>query len=154
MDRLALWIASCGRLGFVPVAPGTVGSAVGLLVYYVVRTAESATVEAAVIGVLVVVGIWSATISGRLLGSDDPGPVVIDEVVGMLMTLWALPVTPLGALVAFLLFRALDVVKPFPANRLEALHGGTGVMADDMMVAVYGNVIMRGLALLAPGWLL
>ena len=153
MSRLAIWLATCGRLGFVPVAPGTFGSAAGLLVYYAIRWTGSSTVEVFVIGGLCIVGVWSATAAGRLLGSVDPGPVIIDEVVGMLITLWLLPVTPLGALVGFLLFRALDIVKPFPANRLEALSGGVGVMADDVMVGVYGNLMIRGLIVLTPGWL-
>jgi phosphatidylglycerophosphatase A len=72
----------------------------------------------------------------------------------MLITLALLPVTVTGAIVGFLLFRLFDVIKPWPANRLEALHGGLGVMADDAMAAVYGNVAMRILLVVAPaGWL-
>jgi phosphatidylglycerophosphatase A len=80
--------------------------------------------------------------------------VVIDEVAGMLMTLAFLPVTPAGAVVGFLLFRVLDVFKPWPARGFESLPGGLGVMADDGMAGIYGNLIMRLLILLLPhGWL-
>ena len=83
----------------------------------------------------------------------DPGPIVIDEVMGMLITLFMIPVGWPGILLGFLLFRALDVVKPFPARQLERLHGGFGVMADDAMAAIYANLLLRGAHYLAPGWL-
>jgi phosphatidylglycerophosphatase A len=80
--------------------------------------------------------------------------VILDEVVGMLITLAFIPVNSAGAIVGFLLFRLLDVFKPWPANRLEAVHGGLGVMADDAMAAVYGNITMRLLVAAVPaGWL-
>jgi phosphatidylglycerophosphatase A len=79
----------------------------------------------------------------RYFGRTDPRHVIIDEVMGMLVTLFLVPVTAKGALVGFLLFRAADVVKPYPANRLEALPGGVGVMADDFMAAVYANLALR-----------
>jgi phosphatidylglycerophosphatase A len=63
------------------------------------------------------------------------------------------PVGWLGVLVGFVLFRALDVAKPFPARHLERLHGGLGVMADDAMAAIYANLLLRGASHLAPGWL-
>jgi phosphatidylglycerophosphatase A len=81
----------------------------------------------------------------------DPGPVVIDEVLGMLVTLAFLDVTVTGALVGFLLFRVLDVVKPPPAARLENLHGGPGIMFDDLMAGIYGHVAMRAGIMLFPG---
>jgi phosphatidylglycerophosphatase A len=80
--------------------------------------------------------------------------VVFDEVIGMLITMALLPLTPLGALVAFLLFRVLDVIKPWPASRFEQLHGGLGIMADDGMAGVYGQLLLRGLIAVSPlGWL-
>ena len=78
---------------------------------------------------------------------------MLDEVVGMLLTLFLLPVTLRGALVGFVVFRILDVIKPFPSARFEKLPGGLGVMADDGMAAIYGNLVMRVLLLTMPGWL-
>jgi len=98
--------------------------------------------------------VWSGTRAERYFGSTDPGPGVIDEVVGMLITLFLLPVSWEVAAAGFLIFRVLDVIKPYPANRFERLHGGMGMMADDVMSAVYANVAVRGLIWLAPGWLL
>jgi len=152
--RLGLFIATCGYLGYVPVAPGTFGSAAGLVVFAAVRWSGSPALELAVIIFLFAVGVWSANAAERHFGGVDPAPVILDEVVGMLITLAFLPVNITGAVVGFLLFRLFDVVKPWPANRLEAVHGGLGVMADDAMAGVYGNVAMRLLVVALPaGWL-
>jgi len=152
MNRLALVLATCGYVGYMPIAPGTAGSVVGLALFAAVRGTGSAVAEVALVGVLAVIGVWSASAAGRQLGSLDPAPVVIDEVVGMLLTLLLVPVNVAGACLGFLVFRVLDVVKPWPARRLEALPGGLGVVADDGMAAVYGNLVMRGAIALAPGW--
>ena len=152
MDRLGLFVATCGYIGYVPVAPGTFGSAAGLVLFYAVRSTGSSGVELAAIIVLFAVGIWSATVAEHHLGDVDPAPVVFDEVVGMLITLAFLPVSVAGAIVGFLVFRALDIVKPWPSSRFERLPGGLGVMADDGMAAVYSNLAMRGLIAVTPGW--
>jgi phosphatidylglycerophosphatase A len=152
MGRLGLLLASCGYLGYAPVAPGTFGSAAGVALGYLIRASGSRAIEVAAIVVLFGVGVWSAGAAERVLGMTDPGPVVIDEVVGMLITMALLPLNGLGVFAAFLVFRFLDVVKPWPASRFEALHGGLGIVADDAMAGVYGNLVMRGLLLLAPAW--
>lgn len=152
MRRLGLFIATCGYLGYVPIAPGTFGSAAGLAVFYAVRSTGSVSVELLAIVALFAIGVWAGTQAEHHFGGTDPGPIVLDEVVGMLITLALLPVNLTGAIVGFLIFRVLDVVKPWPSAGFEKLPGGLGVMADDGMAAVYGNLIMRGLILLAPGW--
>jgi phosphatidylglycerophosphatase A len=153
MHRVGLFIATCGYLGYVPVAPGTFGSAAGLAVFFLVRSTGSTMVEVAAIAVLFALGIWSGTVAERHFGGIDPAPVVMDEVVGMLITLAFLPVSVTGAIVGFLVFRVLDVLKPWPSAGFEHLPGGLGVMADDGMAAIYGNVVMRGLIWATPGWL-
>jgi phosphatidylglycerophosphatase A len=154
MSRVGLFIATCGYIGYVPVAPGTFGSAAGLAVFFLLRHIGSTGAEVATIAALFGVGIWSSTVAEHHFGRIDPAPVVLDEVVGMLVTLAFLPVSIGGALVGFLVFRILDVIKPWPSARFESLPGGLGVMADDGMAAVYGNLVMRGLIAVAPvGWL-
>jgi phosphatidylglycerophosphatase A len=153
MRRLGVFVATCGYIGYIPFAPGTFGSAAGLVLFVLVRRTESIAVEVAVIAVLFAIGVWSGNEAERHFGKVDPGPVVLDEVVGMLITLALLPVNLVGAIVGFLLFRILDVVKPWPSGRFEALPGGLGVMADDGMAAVYGNLVMRALMFFVPGWL-
>ena len=154
MRRLGVFIATCGYVGYAPVAPGTFGSAAGLVVFYLVRGSGSSIVEAATILLLFLVGVWSGTEAEHHFGGIDPAPVVMDEVVGMLITLAFIPVNWIGALVGFFVFRILDVFKPWPAAQFEALPGGFGVMADDGMAAIYGNLIMQVLVRVLPaGWL-
>lgn len=153
MTRLAVFIATAAYSGYFPVAPGTVGSAVGLLVYAVVWWMQSPVVEVALIAVLFAAGVWAGTIAEQYFGGIDPGPVVIDEVVGMLITLAFIPVGWSAALAGFFLFRVFDIIKPYPAGRFEQLHGGLGVMADDAMAAVYANLSLRLLMWLAPAWI-
>ena len=153
MRRLAVFICSFGYIGFFPVASGTVGSAAGVAVYYAARYAAVPYVDLMLIVALSVAGIVFTRTCEEDLQCIDPGPIVIDEVMGMLITLLMIPVGWEGVLLGFLLFRALDVFKPFPARQLERLHGGFGVMADDAMAAVYANLLLRGAHYLAPGWL-
>lgn len=128
-------------MGYVPVAPGTFGSAAGLLLWLAVR--GSAPAQAITIAVVILVGSWSGGVAERRFGIRDPGRVVIDEVAGMLVTLFLNPVGWRGAAAAFVLFRLADIVKPFPANRLERLPGGVGIVADDVMAGIYANLALR-----------
>lgn len=147
MTYVAVMLATALGVGYVPVAPGTFGSLVGLALWWCLPA--SAVVQLAVIVLLLVLGSWSAGVCERHFNSTDPQPVVIDEVMGVLLTLWMNPVGWRGAWLGFVLFRLFDVLKPYPANRLETLPGGIGVMADDAMAAVYANLALR--ALLAAG---
>ena len=153
MTRLAVFIATVGYCGYFPVAPGTVGSAAGLVVYLLVWWSQSPVVEVALIVALFLAGMWAGTTAERFFGGIDPGPIVLDEVVGMLITLAFIPVGIPGAIAGFFLFRLFDVIKPFPARQLERLHGGLGVMADDAMAAVYANLSLRALLWVGPEWL-
>lgn len=141
IKRLGLAVATVAGVGYAPVAPGTFGSAAGLLVWWLLPA--STAVQAVAIVLIFVVGSWGGNIAERHFGRTDPGQVVIDEVMGMLITLFMNPVGWKGALAGFLLFRIFDVIKPWPANKLEELHGGIGVMADDGMAAIYANLALR-----------
>jgi phosphatidylglycerophosphatase A len=154
MTRLAVFVSTFGYVGFFPLAPGTAGSLAGLLVYAaIVHLGGGAAANIVTIVVLFAAGVWAGTIAERHFGCVDPGPVVIDEVIGVVITLFLVPVSISGAVIGFILFRIADIVKPFPAGRLEALHGGLGVMADDAMAAVYANLALRFLWWLAPRWI-
>ncbi len=152
MTRLAVFLATVGYCGYFPVAPGTIGSAAGLLVYALVWWAQSPVLEAGLIVGLFAIGVWAGTVAERFFGGIDPGPIVLDEVVGMLITLAFIPVGLSGAIAGFVLFRVFDVIKPFPAGRFERLHGGLGVMADDAMAAVYANLSLRLVLWALPAW--
>lgn len=153
MTRLAVFISTAAYTGYFPIAPGTVGSAVGLVVYGLVWWSGSRLVEIGLIVALFAAGVWAATRTEQYFGSIDPGPIVLDEVVGMLITLAFIPVGWTAALAGFLLFRIFDIIKPYPASKLELLHGGFGVMADDAMAAIYANVALRFLMWLLPAYI-
>jgi len=141
VNRIALAISTTLGIGYVPFAPGTFGSAAGLVLWALLPAPPIA--QAAAIVLIFATGSWSGSIAERHFRRTDPGQVVIDEVLGMLITLFLNPVGWMGAALGFLLFRAADIVKPYPANRLERLPGGIGIMADDAMAAVYANVALR-----------
>ena len=148
--RAGVLLATCGWVGYVPVAPGTAGSLVGLGCYGAVRLLGGEWTQLALLAAVVGCGAWAATIAERHFGRNDPGVIVIDEVAGMLLTLLWLPVTWQGAVVGFFLFRLFDVVKPFPARRAESLSGGWGVMAADLAAGAYAHVVLRILVWAAP----
>ena len=153
MIRLAVVVSTFGYIGFFPVAPGTIGSAAGLALYGVVRLFGVGTPEVVAILLLFGAGVASGNLAERHFGAIDPGPVVIDEVMGMLITLFAIPAGWGGALLGFLFFRILDIVKPYPASRAERLPGGLGMMADDAVAAIYANIALRGVWWMAPSWI-
>jgi phosphatidylglycerophosphatase A len=101
--------------------------------------------------VVTLVGTWAAHVAEPMLGEKDPGAIVIDEVAGMTLSVLWLPLTVPVLLAGFVLFRIFDVVKPFPANRLQALRGGVGVMIDDLVAGLYALVVLMALRRVV-GW--
>jgi len=152
MTALARFLSTAAYVGYAPVAPGTWGSAVGLVILLALRKTGSPAAEAAVLGLIIAVGAWSAGVTGREMGDDDPGPVVIDEVAGMLITLLWIPASVPAFVLGFLVFRVLDIVKPSPARQCERLPGGWGMMLDDVMAGIYGQFVMRLAVGLLPAW--
>jgi phosphatidylglycerophosphatase A len=138
---IALGLATAFGAGYLPMAPGTWGSIVGLLLWMVLPAALWSQLLA--IAAVTALGVWSASVAERHFGRTDPGQVVIDEVAGVFVTMLLNPVGWIGAVLGFLLFRAADILKPFPARRFERLPGGLGIMADDLMAGVYANLLLR-----------
>ena len=127
--------------GFSPIASGTVGSAVGL-VFYAIPGFEQWYVLLPASLVILALGIRASDAMEKVYG-HDPGEVTIDEVLGMWISLLFLPKTILIAVLAFFIFRILDIVKPYPARRFDNLHGGAGVMLDDVVSAIYTNLLLQ-----------
>jgi len=143
-----VWIATCFGVGYFPVAPGTAGSAVAVILVAALgrlplsRAWHWGLLAGALLSILVV-GVWAATAAERFFGRTDPGHVVIDEVAGQILTLLARPDANWKWLLAgFFLFRFFDIVKPFPARRAEHLPGGWGIMTDDLIAGLYGLVAL------------
>ena len=151
MNRLAVFLATAGGAGYTPVAPGTAGSAVGVLLYSLTWK-WTLTEQLALLLVISVLGVWASHQAARHFGREDPGPVVIDEVAGQLLTLICVGGSTVTLVLGFLLFRALDIAKPWPARRFEDLPGGLGIMADDLMAGFYGRALLMAAASLAPAW--
>lgn len=169
-DYLALAIATCG-VGYLPLAPGTWGSIVGIGVYLLVRGAAMkiffgvgierrlnlldvyygvVALELVAAVIITLIGIWAASRTEELSGKKDPGKVVIDEVAGQFIALIPVPFM-LGtawwaAMLAFILFRFFDIVKPYPARRMESLQGGLGIMADDIVAGIYAAIVVAVVA--------
>lgn len=138
-----VWVAAVGPCGFVPVAPGTAGSVAGLAIFWALRSAGSLWVEGAALAVICLVGAVVATRTEACYERTDPGVIVIDEVAGVLVTLFALPVGLWGTLLGFLLFRLFDITKPFPVRQAERIPAGWGVMADDIVAGLYAHLALR-----------
>ncbi len=135
--------------GYAPVAPGTAGSAVGLLLFWPLASLPGPGQIVACAAVFVL-GAYASTRLARELGQKDPGRAVVDEIVGMWVTLAGLPFGPVTALLGFVLFRVMDVVKPWPARALERLPDGWGIMADDVAAGVYAHLMLRVTLLVWP----
>ncbi len=129
--------------GYLPKAPGTWGSLVGLLIFFLLHTLSLPYYLAVVAG-LFLVGTFAAGEAEKIMDHKDPGLVVIDEIVGMLITMIAVPVTPITMALGFILFRIFDIAKPFPVGLIDQrFHGGLGIMLDDVMAGIYSLVILQ-----------
>ena len=129
--------------GYLPRAPGTWGSLVGLLLFLLLHTLNLPVYIAVVAG-LFVVGSFAAGEAEKILDNRDPGAVVIDEIVGMLITMIGVPATPLTLFLGFVLFRIFDIVKPFPVNIFDQrFHGGLGIMLDDVVAGIYSLILLQ-----------
>ena len=150
MDRLLIIIATGAGSGYLPKAPGTWGTLVGLLLWWPLA-GLSLTAYLATVAVLFIVGVASAGAAEKILDRGDPGVVVIDEIVGVLIALAAVPLHPVAALAGFALFRLFDIAKPFPVGWVDRhLHGGLGIMLDDVAAGLYALLVLHlGLWLLA-----
>jgi len=129
--------------GNIPFAPGTFGTLAGLPFCFLVSLCPSGIGMMIIIAVMVL-AVWLAGLSERLLGSKDPGCIVIDEIAGMLVTLAGLPFTFFTVVLGFVLFRILDILKPFPIRILERkIPGGAGIVIDDIAAGIIANITLR-----------
>ena len=153
-DRIAYAIATGAGAGFAPVAPGTVGAFEGVVLFLIFNAVANNSASLSplwsifllgVINVAVfILGVWASSRACEICSLEDPGQVVIDEVSGQLIALTPLVAAPsvAGIIVAFALFRLFDIFKPYPIRKLERLHAGLGVMADDALAGVYAAALV------------
>ena len=135
--------------GYSPLFPGTAGSLVGLA-FYAIPGIEGAYIFSTVIIVTFFLGVITSKYIEARLG-DDPQIIVIDEIVGMWISLYLIPKSLWLIILAFILFRFYDIVKPSPARNIEKVKNGWGIMLDDVFAGVYANISVRVLMYIFPG---
>ncbi|HTR81625.1 MAG TPA: phosphatidylglycerophosphatase A [Bacteroidota bacterium] len=127
--------------GFSPIASGTVGTLVGLLIYLIPSFADTPTLLASCVVVFILGGLAAGKM--ETVYGHDPSAVTIDEVLGIWISLLLLPKTFLVVVGAFFLFRAFDVFKPWPARAFDRMNGGWNIMLDDVVAGIYANLVLQ-----------
>ena len=148
-DRVALMIATGLGLGYAPVAPGTFGSFLGILLILLLsrlgwKDGHRVAFYLVIVGIISAIGIWAASRAESIFQRKDPPQVVIDEIVGQLLTFGLIFRNPrfLLLLIGFLFFRLFDIVKPFPIRRLERAPLGFGIILDDLVAGFYASLVV------------
>jgi phosphatidylglycerophosphatase A len=150
MDTILKHIATLGFIGYLPLAPGTFGTIFAVLLFIVLK--PSALFHILLLLIIIPIGIISAHRAEILLHERDSMHIIIDEFCGYFFSLILIPAGVSSALIAFFLFRFFDILKPFPIRTIESsLSGGIGIMADDIMAAMYTNIILQILRMINPG---
>jgi len=148
----AVLVATLFGAGRAPVVPGTFGTLAALPPAVLLSRLLPPWGFALATAMLSVLAIWTSGIAARAIGLKDPRPVVIDEAAGLFVTLLFLPAAPTTVAGAFVLFRLMDILKPFPARQAEGLPGGWGIVVDDLIAGVYANCALRIIAVLSLIW--
>ena len=141
MKKRIKFITSFFYLGHSPYMPGTVGSLGGLIVYFLVY--ENTVLYAFSLLFLLMLGMMFTAEAERIYKRKDPKMIVIDEAAGMMLSLFFVPYSIPAVVIGFLLFRILDIIKIFPARRIEKISGAFGIMFDDIIAAAYTNIILQ-----------
>lgn len=143
MKHFILLFATGFGVGYSPVAPGTLGTLIAIPVYYFLSNILSPIYEITLVGFFFL-SVWISENAERVFRKKDDQRIVIDEVIGFLITMLWVPKTLLFVIIGFLLFRFFDILKPFPIRRLEkGFKGGFGIVLDDVVAGVYANIILR-----------
>lgn len=145
--RAALIVSTWFGAGLVPKAPGTFGTLAALPAVFLVHAAGP-TAGLCIILAFAGAAVWGAGLTEQVLGRTDPREVVSDEVAGFMVTMYLLPFTWPYLAGGFIVFRLLDILKPFPIRRLERIPGGAGVVLDDLAAGLLANLILRGAGVL------
>lgn len=145
-DHLILFLAQGAYSGRTPFAPGTAGTLAAVLLYILLSVLTPVWYLLACI-LTIGIAIWASQEAEKLLGKTDDGSIVIDEIAGFLVAMALVPPTWVLIAAGFLLFRAFDIIKPFPLRRLQDLHGGPGIVLDDIGAGIYTNLVLHGVLL-------
>ena len=142
-DKAVVFLATGLYIGNIPFAPGTFGTLLGLPLCFIL-TLLKLPIALVCTSMFILIAVWISHIAEKLLETKDPGCIVIDEIAGITVTLIGLPFNLTGWLIGFIIFRILDISKPFPIRALEKyLPGGFGVVADDVIAGIMANLLLR-----------
>jgi phosphatidylglycerophosphatase A len=144
-EDAVMFLATGFYIGNIPFAPGTFGSLIGLPLCFALAGISAA---AAMLWALffILFAVWIADVAEKILEQNDPGCIVIDEIAGMVVALVGLPFNPITVVIGFILFRILDILKPFPIRDLDKrIPGGLGVVADDVAAGIITNILLRAI---------
>jgi phosphatidylglycerophosphatase A len=142
-EKMSVFLATGFYVGNIPFAPGTFGSLLGLPLCFILAGIQ---LPPAIIAVVLFIGlaVWVSNNAARTLKRKDPGCIVIDEIAGMMVTLIGVPVHLTSVIIGFILFRILDIAKPFPIRMIDKrLSGGLGIVADDVVAGIFANMLTR-----------
>ena len=142
-DRAVLFFSTGAYTGYLPYAPGTFGSMVGIALCYLLSGIHALAAVFFTIA-LIFFAVWTADLSEKILAQKDPGCIVIDEIAGQVVALLGLPFDLFTVAMGFVVFRVIDIIKPFPIRAVERhIPGGAGVVMDDIVAGVFTNAILR-----------
>ena len=145
MRALVTLLATGGYVGYAPVAPGTFGAAVGLLLGWLLSPCWNHSPAAFLMtfGLGFVAACFIAGAAEQIARQHDASHIVIDEIFGMIATMLFNPVTWIAMIAGFALFRVFDIIKPWPASYFDRMRGGGGVMLDDLAAGIYANLVLQ-----------
>lgn len=149
INRICVVFSTFFGVGYVPGAPGTAGTLAAVGVVYLLSLADGAAFYLAFTFGLTIISVIAAGRCVSIFKREDPPEVVIDEVCGFLVCMLFIPLSPINLALGFFLFRFFDIAKPFPIRKVEKLPGGYGIVMDDVLAGVYGNLCLQAFIFLS-----
>jgi phosphatidylglycerophosphatase A len=149
-NKIIIFLATGFFVGKFPFAPGTFGSLLAIPICFILSKTES-YFSIIFISVFILLSIFLAGKTEKIIGEKDPGIVVIDEIAGMILTLLFIPFNFITIITGFILFRIFDILKPFPIGYIDKnLKGGAGIVLDDVVAGIFANIALRLILIFFP----
>lgn len=154
MRKFFTLLGTMGGVGYVPILPGTAGTGIGVIIYLIFSKIGVLLNPLSYLVMLVIfvgAGVWISGRCNQYFKGNDNSSIVIDEVGGFLIAMFALPFSMRFLLLGFILFRTFDITKPFKIEKIQKLPGGWGIMADDIAAGILANLVLQASRMIL-GW--
>ncbi len=154
MRKFFTLLGTMGGVGYVPILPGTAGTGIGVIIYLIFSKIGVLSNPLSYLVMLVIfvgAGVWISGRCNQYFKGNDNSSIVIDEVGGFLIAMFALPFSMRFLLLGFILFRTFDITKPFKIEKIQKLPGGWGIMADDIAAGILANLVLQASRMIL-GW--